>query len=116
MKKKILKSIVVILAICIVVTIGVFLNEIFGNPVSKMLAERAAIEHLEKNYCDSDFIIEKVGYDFKNMHYYAKIVSSADSNKFFYISTDSKGKNLEDNYDLYFGEDGIYIDNQETKD
>lgn len=116
MKKKIFKIIAVIITISIVITIGVFLNEIFGNPISKKLTEKAAIEHLAKYYSDTDFVIEKVGYDFKNMHYYAKIISSSDPNKFFYITTDYKGNHLEDNYDWYFGEHGIFNDNQKTTD
>lgn len=109
-KKKIIISIAVVLVVCISMVVGLLLNEVFGNPVSKFLVKRSVSEHLENNYSDSDFIIEKVVYDFKNMEYCVKIVSSSDPNQHFYITADSMGQNIDDDYDLYFHKNGIYVD------
>lgn len=113
-KKKIIISIVIVLTVIFSIIVGWLLNEVFGNPVSKFLAKRGITEYLEENYSDSDFVIEKVGYDFKNMEYYAKVVSASDSDKYFYIDSDSVGKNIDDNYDAYFDENGQYTDDVET--
>ncbi|MBQ8184105.1 MAG: DUF3139 domain-containing protein [Clostridia bacterium] len=109
MKKKIIFiSVAVFSVICIATAVGFVLNEVVGNPVSKILVKRSVCEYLEENYSDTDFIIEKVGYDFKNMEYYAKIVSAESPDEFFYINTDSTGDNIDDNYDLYFDDNGVY--------
>lgn len=113
-KKRIIISVAVILAICISVVTGFLLNEVFGNPVSKYLVKRSVSEYLEENYSDSDFVIEKVGYDFKNMEYYARITSLTNQDEFFYITTDSTGQNIDDNYDLYYDENGVYFDDYEA--
>lgn len=109
-KKSIKRLITYTAIICFVILIAFILNNIFGNPVSKRLSEKATQEYIDVTYPDSDFVIGEVGYDFKNMCYYSKIVSLKDSEIYFYICTDGLGGNLEDYYSDYFDEsNGMYI-------
>lgn len=112
--KKSKKIIITLVCVCVLSGILLLVNSVFGNPISKFLVKRSVSEYLEENYSDSGFIIEKVGYDFKNMEYYARIVSATDSKEYFYINADSLGQNIDDNYDLYFDENGLYISDYES--
>ena len=63
--KKWLKIAALVTALAIIAGLCVFANALVGNPVSKWLATRTAEKHLEKVYGDTDFVIEKFGFNFK---------------------------------------------------
>ncbi len=73
MKKKWMKIAALIVALLIIAGLCVFANALVGNPVSKWLATRTAEKHLEEVYGDTDFVIEKIGFNFKDTDYYAHI-------------------------------------------
>ncbi len=98
MKRKALKIIAIILAVVIISVAGFFVNAIFGNPLSKHLANRSAEKYISEAYSDMDFMVREVKYDFKVGGYYAKIYSprSIDSN--FELRIDFLGKVHYDTY------------------
>ena len=75
-----------------------FVNAFFGNPISHILAEKAAKEYVEENYSQMDVYIDKVGYSFKFPSYYAIVRSnsSIDTHFTIYITMDGKVE-----YDTY---------------
>ena len=54
MKKKILKIAALIIAVALIIGIGVVANALNGNPISKMLARKAADAYLEEHYPNTD--------------------------------------------------------------
>ena len=50
MKKKVLKIIALVIAIALIVGIAWVANGLNGNPISKMLAKKAANEYLAENF------------------------------------------------------------------
>lgn len=99
MKKRILKIAAFIFAIALIVGVCVFANGLVGNPISKTLAMNTAEKHLEVNFADKDYEIERVTFSFKDGYYHAFIYSpiSIDSN--FTILIDMWGKLRYDTYE-----------------
>ncbi len=109
MKNQKSKKVIAVLAVlCSALLILALVNEFFGNPVSLLLSRKAVEKYIEETYPDKKFFVEKVIYDFKNMEYMAEIISSEDPDIYFYISTDALGRNIDDNYNVNFDEDGNY--------
>lgn len=88
------------------IAIGIFvlallfvLNAFFGNPISKMLAERGADKVIAEKYGDLDLSREKVIYNFKDGDYVAhlKVKNSVDPR--FELCFDSFGRLYRDSYD-----------------
>ena len=88
MKKKTLKGIAAIAAFEMIIGLGWFSNALIGNPVSKMLAVSTAKKHVAETYPGTDFIIERVSYNFKdgNYHAFIKSPSSIDTEFSLYIT------------------------------
>ena len=88
MKKKILKKIALITAFILILGLSWLANALLGNPISKMLATNTAKKHLEENYPDTDYYIEKIAFNFKSTNYYAHIKSptSIDTEFTLYLS------------------------------
>jgi len=99
MKKKWLKIAAFLAALLIIVGICWFANALVGNPVSKWLATRTTEQHLEEVYADTDFIIERVGFNFKNTDYYAHIMSPSSEDSSFSLRIDMWGNLLMDTYE-----------------
>ncbi len=98
-KQKILKVLSLISAFILICGVTVFANSLVGNPVSRLLATKGAEKHLETNYAEKDFVIEKVNYDFKIGGYYVKISSSTSIDSHFSLYFDFFGKLKSDSYD-----------------
>lgn len=88
------------------IAIGIFVllvlaavNAIFGNPISKALAERGADKVIAEKYGDLDLAREKVIYNFKDGDYVAhlKVKNSVDPR--FELCFDSFGRLHRDSYD-----------------
>ena len=99
MKKKILKIIAFIVAIALIACVCWFANALNGNPLSKMLAEKAASEYLEVNFGETDYYIERVGFSFKDTRYYAHVRSETSMDTQFTLYIDMVGNVYFDTYD-----------------
>jgi len=98
-KKKALKITAFIVAAALTVGLAFFANALVGNPVSKYLAKSAAQKHLEANYVDKDYCIERVMYDFKSTCYHAFIESPSSPDSSFSLTIGFDGSIKWDNYE-----------------
>lgn len=99
MKKRILKSLSLCLALVLIAGVLLCAVALLGNPISMILAYSTAKAHIESNYADADYEIEKIIYDAKfsgNYYVYASSPSRIDGD--FTIVIDSFGKLKEDDY------------------
>lgn len=99
MKKKILKTVAVIISIVLVIGVCVIANAFVGNPISKHIATNTAENHLEEKYSDRDFEIEKVIYNLKDGNYHAFIKSPSSIDSHFTVLIDMWGNLKIDNYE-----------------
>ena len=98
MKKRILKTSALCLAIVLIIGVCWFANGLVGNPISKMMARNAAEKYLETNYPNTDYAIEEVSYSFKDGGYYSHIVSSSSMDGNFTLRISMLGKIRGDDY------------------
>ena len=106
MKRKWLKIGALLAALIIIAGLCWFANALVGNPVSKWLATRTAEKHLEKVYGDTDFVIERIGFNFKDTDYYVHIKSPSSEDSSFSLQIDMLGNLKRDTYEsrvLYGG-------------
>lgn len=99
MKKKILKTVAVIISIVLIVGVCVIANAFVGNPISKHIATNTAEKHLEEKYSDRDFEIEKVIYNLKDGNYHAFIKSPSSIDSHFTVLIDMWGNVKIDYYE-----------------
>lgn len=99
MKKKWLKLGALFAALVIIAGLCWFSNALVGNPVSKWLATRTAEKHLEEVYGETDFEIERLGFNFKDTDYYAHIKSPSSEDSSFSLRIDMWGNLLLDTYE-----------------
>lgn len=99
MKKKVLKIIAFVIAIALILGICWVANGLNGNPISKMLAKKAAHEYLEENFPDTDYYIEELGFSFKFTGYYAHVRSGTSIDTQFSLQIDMLGNVCYNNYD-----------------
>lgn len=99
MKKKVLKIAAFVFAIALIVGVCIFANALVGNPISKALATNTAEKHLEENYADRDFEIERVTFSFKDGYYHAFVYSPSSIDSEFNILVDMWGKLRYDTYE-----------------
>ena len=99
MKKRILKIVAFVFAIALIVGVCVFANALVGNPISKAMATNTAEKHLEENFADKDFEIERVTFSFKDGYYHAFIYSPSSIDSDFTILVDMWGKLRYDTYE-----------------
>ena len=99
MKKRILKIAAFVFAIALIVGVCVFANALVGNPISKAMATNTAEKHIEENYGDKDYEIERVTFSFKDGYYHAFIYSPSSIDSDFTILVDMWGKLRYDTYE-----------------
>ena len=99
MKKRILKIAAFVFAIALIVGVCVFANALVGNPISKAMATNTAEKHIEENYGDKDFEIERVTFSFKDGYYHAFIYSPSSIDSSFTLMIDMWGKLRYDTYE-----------------
>lgn len=99
MKKKVLKIIAFVIAIALILGICWVANGLNGNPISKMLAKKAANDYLEANFPDNDYFIEELGFSFKFTGYYAHVRSESSIDTQFTLEIDMLGNVCYDTYD-----------------
>lgn len=98
-KKKLLKITALVMALALTAGLVLFANALVGNPVSKYLAKSGAEKHLEANYSDKDYCIDRVMYDFKSSCYHAFIESPSSPDSSFSLTIGFDGKIKWDNYE-----------------
>lgn len=91
MKKTIQISIIALVVILVVTFILTFANSLFGNPISKKLAENTATEYIKENYPDDNCQIKDMYYDFKSEIYKVDIISTTNENINFDLGISQKG-------------------------
>ena len=99
MKKRILKIAAFVFAIILIAGVCAFANSLVGNPISKAIAKNTAEKHLEENYADKDFEIERVSFSFKDGYYHAFVCSPSSIDSDFTILIDMWGKMRHDTYE-----------------
>ena len=99
MKKRILKIAAFVFAIALIAGVCVFANALVGNPISKAMATNTAEKHIEENYADKDFEVERVTFSFKDGYYHAFIYSPSSIDSDFTILVDMWGKLRYDTYE-----------------
>lgn len=103
MKKKVLKIIALIVAIALIIGIASMANALNGNPISRMLAKRAANAYLEEHYPNTDYYIEDLGFSFKFIGYYAHVRSDSSMDTQFTLEIDMLGHVFWDTYESVTG-------------
>ena len=98
MKKRILKISAFLTALVLIVGVCVFANSLVGNPISKALAKNTAENHLEEQYSNKDFEIERVSFNFKDGYYRAFITSPSSVDSNFILVINMWGKLCDDFY------------------
>ena len=78
----------------------VVLNALYGNPVSKALADRGADKVIAEKYGDLDLSREKVFYNFKLPEYVVHLQDKNSEDSAFELCFDSFGRLQRDTYDF----------------
>lgn len=99
MQKKILKITALLITAVLLTGLGIFANSLFGNPISRMLARKAVKSHLAQRYGNTDFYMERLGFNFKTSDYYAIIKSSSSIDSDFTLSIKMDGTLRYDDYE-----------------
>jgi hypothetical protein len=98
-KKKIKKIIAAIIAFILIGIILFLANGMVGNPISKMLVNKAAEKYVAENYSDLDLELEKAVYDFKDGGYYVRIASTSSIDTHFVLNYSWAGELERDQYE-----------------
>lgn len=99
MKKKVLKIIALVIALTLIIGLAWTANSLVGNPISKMLAQKAANDYLEEHFPSTDYYIETLGFSFKFTGYYAHVRSESSIDTQFSLNINMIGKVFFDTYD-----------------
>ena len=99
-KSKTLRIIAGTIAIFLILAILFITNAFVGNPISAMMANRAAQRYIEQNYSSLDLELDKAFYNFKDGMYNvrAKSTTSIDTHFSIYYAG---GKIQRDDYESY---------------
>lgn len=100
-KGRLKKVIAAVVAFLLIGFILITVNQFVGNPVSKMLANRAAQKYVDEKYSDLNLELEKAFYNFKDGRYSVRAKSNKSIDTHFDINFTPYGKL---NYDSYEGE------------
>lgn len=93
--KIILNAVLTILLLIVIFTQFVF----YGNPISKILADKAADEYLKTHYRDLDLVHERAYYNFKDGVYVVRLWDKKSIDTQFSLEYDSFGKMKRNTYD-----------------
>lgn len=105
--KRVLPAIVSLLFFVVIVF---FANAFFGNPVSKIMAEKSAENYIAEVYPDTDYEIEGAGFDFKSTNYNVHIISPSSPDSSFTLMYNMMGKLIYDSYEYRVLERGNTVD------
>lgn len=93
--KIILNAVLTILLLIVMFTQFVF----YGNPISKILADKAADEYLKTHYRELDLVRERAYYNFKDGTYVVELWDKNSVDTKFTLEYDSFGKMKRDTFD-----------------
>lgn len=85
------------LAILLAIVLFIVLS-LFGNPISKIMAEKAADQYLETHHRDLDLVHERAYYNFKDGTYVVRLWDKNSVDTKFDLSFDSFAKMTNDTY------------------
>ncbi|MFR7873447.1 hypothetical protein [Peptoniphilus sp. HMSC062D09] len=71
----------------------------FGNPISRLMAEKSATKYIEAHYKDLDLNRDKAYYNFKDGYYTVRLRSKTSKDTAFMLGFDSFGKLKQNTYD-----------------
>ena len=71
----------------------------FGNPISRLIAEKSATKYIETNYKDLYLIRDRAYYNFKDGYYIVRLRDKNSEDTKFYLGFDSFGRIKADTYD-----------------
>lgn len=97
---RILLKIVAAAMLCVALFFG---NALFGNPLSAVLARIAAHRYVAQEYSHLELSIDKVGFNFKDCDYYAKVSSPTSEDTYFTVDISMLGKVKRDTYESVTG-------------
>lgn len=86
------------LAILLAIVLFIVLS-LFGNPISKIMAEKAADKYLKTHYTDLDLVRERAYYNFKDGTYVVRLWDKNSIDTKFTLEFDSFGKMKRDTFD-----------------
>lgn len=86
------------LAILLAIVLFIVLS-LFGNPISKIMAEKAADQYLETHHRDLDLVHERAYYNFKDGTYVVRLWDKNSIDTKFTLEFDSYGKMKRDTFD-----------------
>ena len=99
MKRKTLKIVALTVAIALILGICWVANGLVGNPISKMLATKTAEKYIADNFSNTDFVLERVTFSFKDTCYHAYIGSPGSIDSSFSLVINMGGKIVLDLYE-----------------
>ena len=76
-----------------------FFIAFFGNPISRILADRAADKYIETHYKHLDLIRDRAHYNFKDGYYIVRLRDKNSEDTKFYLGFDSFARIKADTYD-----------------
>lgn len=86
------------LAILLAIVLFIVLS-FFGNPISKIMADKAADKYLETHHTDLDLVHERTYYNFKDGTYVVRLWDKHSIDTKFTLEFDSFGKMKRDTFD-----------------
>ena len=86
------------LAILLAIVLFIVLS-LFGNPISKIMADKAADKYLETHHRDLDLVHERAYYNFKDGTYVVRLWDKHSIDTKFTLEYDSFGKMKRDTFD-----------------
>lgn len=93
-------KIILYTALAILLAIALFiLLSFYGNPISKIMADKAADKYLETHYTDLDLVHERAYYNFKDGTYVVRLWDKHSIDTKFNLEFDSFGKMKRDTFD-----------------
>ncbi|MEF3317194.1 hypothetical protein [Peptoniphilus grossensis] len=84
----------------------------FGNPISRLIAERSATKYIEAHYKDLDLNRDKAFYNFKYGYYIVRLRDKNSKDTKFFLGFDSFGSLKADTYDSILFNTFIRLDNE----
>lgn len=97
--KSYIKKILFGFLIFLVIIFSIFYLLFFGNPISRLMAEKSATKYIETHYKDLDLIRDETFYNFKDGYYTVRLRSKKSKDTKFILGFDSFGKLKQNTYD-----------------
>ena len=101
MVKRIGKVIAIVVAVAVLAGVIWLALGFLGNPVSALLARRGLNQYMEQTYPNIELNVERFGYNFKTVGYYAYVVEEHSPDTAFYINLDMLGHVKYDSFDTW---------------